>query len=166
MGLWNLFVSASVPVLNLLRTIAVGSFLATDRVGILDEETRKRLNLVVFYVFNPTLVYTSLSSTITFKEMVSLWFMPLNIILTFILGSMLGWVVIQITRTPSHLRGLVLGCCSAGDLGYMLIIIIPAICKEKHSPFGNPDVCSKLGLAYSSLSMAKMKQMAFLKLVK
>lgn len=47
MGLWNLFVSASVPVLNLLRTIAVGSFLATDRVGILDEETRKRLNLVV-----------------------------------------------------------------------------------------------------------------------
>lgn len=40
--------------------------------------------------------------------------MPLNILLTFVVGSLLGWIVIQLTNPPSHLRGLILGCCSAG----------------------------------------------------
>ncbi|PIA26251.1 hypothetical protein AQUCO_09500016v1 [Aquilegia coerulea] len=50
--------------------------------------------------------------------------------------------------------GLILGCCSAGNLGNMLVIIIPAVCKEKGSPFGDHDVCLKFGMAYASLSMA------------
>lgn len=40
--------------------------------------------------------------------------MPINILFTFIIGSILGWAVIQITRPPQHLRGLVVGCCAAG----------------------------------------------------
>lgn len=41
-----------------------------------------------------------------------------------------------------------------GNLGNMLLITVPATCKEKGSPFGAPDVCSKYGIAYASLSMA------------
>ncbi|XP_057469482.1 protein PIN-LIKES 3-like isoform X1 [Actinidia eriantha] len=80
--------------------------------------------------------------------------MPLNILITFIIGSALGWVVIKVTRAPPHLRGLVLGCCAAGNLGNMLLIIIPTVCKEKGSPFGAPDVCHQVGMGYASLSMA------------
>lgn len=40
--------------------------------------------------------------------------MPVNVLLTFIIGSLLGWIVIVITKPPSHLRGLILGCCAAG----------------------------------------------------
>ncbi|KAH9694083.1 protein PIN-LIKES 1 [Citrus sinensis] len=36
----------------------------------------------------------------------------------------------------------------------MPLIIIPAVCKEKGSPFGSPDTCQTYGLAYASLSMA------------
>ncbi|KAG8377194.1 hypothetical protein BUALT_Bualt08G0002800 [Buddleja alternifolia] len=36
----------------------------------------------------------------------------------------------------------------------MLLIIIPAVCKEKGSSFGNPDVCHTYGMAYASLTMA------------
>lgn len=36
----------------------------------------------------------------------------------------------------------------------MPLIIIPAVCKEKGSPFGSPDTCHTYGLAYVSLSMA------------
>ncbi|URD93195.1 Membrane transport protein [Musa troglodytarum] len=43
---------------------------------------------------------------------------------------------------------------ATGNLGNMLLIIVPAICKERGSPFGAPDVCTTYGLAYSSLSMA------------
>lgn len=44
--------------------------------------------------------------------------MPVNILLTFIIGSALGWIVIQTTRAPSNLRGLILGCCAAGKSLY------------------------------------------------
>lgn len=47
-----------------------------------------------------------------------------------------------------------LGVGWTGNLGNMLLIIIPAVCKEKGSPFGNSDVCRSYGLAYASLSMA------------
>lgn len=41
-----------------------------------------------------------------------------------------------------------------GNLGNMLFIIIPAICKERGSPFGDADACYRQGMAYSALSMA------------
>lgn len=150
----ELFITATVPVANVLLLTGVGSFIATNYIGILGEDARKHLNNVVFFVFNPALVSTSLAQTITMERMVLLWFMPVNVLLTFVIGSLLGWVVIQITRAPANLRGLILGCCAAGNLGNMLLIIIPAICKEKGSPFGDPEVCHTYGLAYVSLSMA------------
>ncbi|KAL5707309.1 Protein PIN-LIKES 3 [Ranunculus cassubicifolius] len=154
MKLFELFVVSSIPVLKVLLITAVGSILATDYVNLLGEDARKYFNAIVFYVFNPSLIATNLAKTVTLDSIIKLWFMPLNILLTFIIGSAFGWIVIQLTRAPSHLRGLILGCCAAGNLGNMLFIIIPAVCKEKGSPFGAPDVCYTFGMAYASLSMA------------
>jgi len=141
MGLLELFITASIPVLKTLLLTALGSYLALESVDILGEDARKHLNTVVFYVFNPALVSTNLAKTITSESMLKLWFMPVNILITFIVGSVLGWILVIITRTPPHLRGLVVGCCAAGNLGNILLIMIPAICKEKGGPFGAPDVC-------------------------
>ncbi|XP_022771321.1 protein PIN-LIKES 3-like isoform X3 [Durio zibethinus] len=154
MALLDLFVAASIPVLKVLMITALGLYLALDHVNILGEETRKHMNNVVFYVFNPALVASNLAETITYESMVKLWFMPFNVLLTFVIGSLLGWIVIQFTRPPLHLRGLILGCCAAGNMGNMLLIIIPAVCKEKGSPFGSPDACHSYGMGYVSLSMA------------
>ncbi|XP_031269290.1 protein PIN-LIKES 1-like isoform X2 [Pistacia vera] len=115
---------------------------------------RKQLNGVVFFVFNPALVGSNLAKTITSESIVLLWFMPFNILATYIIGSILGWILIKCTRAPQHLKGLILGCCSAGNLGNLPIIIIPAVCREKGSPFGAPETCYKYGMAYVSLSMA------------
>ncbi|XP_041017775.1 protein PIN-LIKES 3-like [Juglans microcarpa x Juglans regia] len=154
MALLQLFITASVPVLKVLLITALGSYLALDSVDILGEDARKHLNTVVFYVFNPALVSTKLAQTITSESMVKLWFMPINILFTFIIGSVLGWIVVLVTGAPSHLRGLIVGCCAAGNLGNILLIIIPSVCKEKGGPFGDPDVCQTYGMAYVSLSMA------------
>ncbi|KAG6704481.1 hypothetical protein I3842_07G135200 [Carya illinoinensis] len=154
MELLQLFITASVPVLKVLLITALGSYLALDSVDILGEDARKHLNTVVFYVFNPALVATKLAQTITFESMVKLWFMPINILFTFIIGSVLGWIVVLVTGAPPRLRGLIVGCCAAGNLGNILLIIIPSVCKEKGGPFGAPDVCQTYGLAYVSLSMA------------
>ncbi|XP_066394577.1 protein PIN-LIKES 3-like [Miscanthus floridulus] len=154
MDLVELFVTACVPVFNMLLVAGVGSFLATDFAGILSKEARKHLNNVVFYVFSPSLVAIYLAKTITMESLAKLWFLPVNVLLGFTFGLFFGWIVVRVTRAPAKQRGLILGCCSAGNLGNIFLIIIPALCKEKGSPFGAPDVCQNLGLAYSSLSMA------------
>lgn len=122
------------------------------------------------------------------------WFMPINILLTFIIGSTMGWILVKVTGAPQHLKGLILGCCAAGkfsfasnptffkldfeikrkvteknkiihssssfgwiqtgNMGNLPLIIVPAVCREEGSPFGEPDVCHTYGMAYASLSMA------------
>ncbi|PIA48421.1 hypothetical protein AQUCO_01400786v1 [Aquilegia coerulea] len=154
MGFLDLFVISSIPVLEVLLVTAIGSFLAIDQVNLLGEDARNHFNTVVFYVFSPTFIETNLAKTITFDSMIKLWFMPLNVLVTFIIGSAFGWIVIKISRPASHLKGLILGCCAAGNLGNLPLIIIPAVCKEKGSAFGDPDRCRTYGIAYASLSMA------------
>ncbi|PHT51281.1 hypothetical protein CQW23_11028 [Capsicum baccatum] len=154
MGLLDLFVAASMPVLKVLLVTGLGLILALDRIDLLGDDARKHLNNIVFFVFSPALVSSNLAKTITYESMKKLWFMPFNILITFIIGSILGWAVLQITRPSQHLRGLVVGCCAAGNLGNMLLIIIPAVCKEKGSPFGDPGICHTYGMGYASLSMA------------
>ncbi|MFS8009904.1 putative membrane transport protein [Helianthus anomalus] len=144
MGFVDLFSAASMPVLKVL----------IDSVDILGQRTRKQVNDIVFFVFSPSLVGSNLAKTITLESIISMWFMPVNILLTYIIGSALGWMLLIITRPPQHLKGLILGTCAAGNLGSLPLIIIPAVCKEKGSPFGDPSVCHEYGMAYASLSMA------------
>ncbi|KAK4840538.1 hypothetical protein QYF36_011315 [Acer negundo] len=154
MELLNLFVMAVMPVLKVLLITALGLFLALDPINLLGPDSRLSLNKIVFFVFSPSLVLSNLSQTITLQSLLTLWFMPVNILLTFLIGSALAWILIKITRTPPHLQGLIIGCCSAGNLGNLLLIIVPALCEESDSPFGESSVCSTYGNAYASLSMA------------
>ncbi|KAL5799098.1 hypothetical protein ACOSQ2_003918 [Xanthoceras sorbifolium] len=108
---------------------------------------------LVFYVFFPAFICASLADTITLESLVTLWFMPVNILLTFVIGSAFAWILVKVTGTPQHLQGLVIGCSSAGNLGNMLLIILLAIC-ENNSPFGDSSTCSTYGEAYASLSLA------------
>ncbi|KAL9459578.1 hypothetical protein AB3S75_002892 [Citrus x aurantiifolia] len=154
MQISDLFFVASMPVLKTLLLTTLGSFLALDKVDVMGENARKQLNSVVFFVFSPAIVGSNLAKTITLESIVLMWFMPINILCTFIIGSVLAWILIKVTRAPRHLKGLVLGCCAAGNLGNLPLIIIPAICREKNSPFGDPEICHKYGMTYVSLSMA------------
>ncbi|XP_039157408.1 protein PIN-LIKES 3 [Eucalyptus grandis] len=154
MAFWDLFVVALMPVLKVLIITGIGLVLALERINLLGQNARRYLNELVFYVFGPALVCSYLAETVTLESLEELWFMPVNILLTFIIGSFLAWMVNIIARTPQHLRGLVMGCCAAGNLGNLLLIIIPAICDESDSPFGDSTTCTTNGDTYTSLSMS------------
>jgi len=47
--------------------------------------------------------------------------MPVNILCAFIVGSALGWILIKITRPAKQLKGLILGCCAAGQVKIFVI---------------------------------------------
>ncbi|KAH9316300.1 hypothetical protein KI387_024927, partial [Taxus chinensis] len=74
--------------------------------------------------------------------------------LHFYLGASLGWIIVKITKPPEHLKGIVVANCCSGNLGNLLFIVIPAMCQEKGSPFGEPKACKVYGTAYASFSMA------------
>ncbi|XP_019462774.1 PREDICTED: protein PIN-LIKES 3-like [Lupinus angustifolius] len=154
MELWGIFFVSLMPILKVLLITALGTLLALDRFEILGENAAKHLNNLVYFVFAPALVCGNLAKTITLRSMIMLWFMPLNVVLTFVIGTFLGWLLIKITKVPPRLQGLVLGCCSAGNVGNMPLIIVPALCKERSNPFGDVNICYRNALAYTSLSMA------------
>ncbi|GMI90387.1 PIN-LIKES 1 [Hibiscus trionum] len=142
------------PVLKVILLTGVGLFIALDRIKLLGPEPNRYLNNLVFYVLCPSLVATSLAETVTFQSFVTLWFMPLNLLLAFFFGSILAWLLIKITKPPKHLQGIVIGCCSAGNVGNLPLIMVPAVCEESNSPFGDPSVCSMHARPYASLSLA------------
>ncbi|KAG6501517.1 protein PIN-LIKES 7-like isoform X1 [Zingiber officinale] len=150
----SLFLLAFMPVLQVLLVGLVGAFLASGCLNILSSSARNDINKIAFVVFVPSLVFASLAKTVTARDLVSWWFMPINVGLTFLIGGVLGWVAVKILKPQRHLEALVIACCSAGNLGTMPLIIIPAICDQDGNPFGDSEVCHVRGIAYVSFSMA------------
>uniref|UniRef100_A0A6N2LXJ1 Auxin efflux carrier family protein n=1 Tax=Salix viminalis TaxID=40686 RepID=A0A6N2LXJ1_SALVM len=154
MGFWNLFEVASLPIIQVLLISFLGALMATEYLNLLHKDARRSLNKMVFMVFTPSLMFASLAKTVTLEDIISWWFMPVNIGFTFLIGGILGWILVKILRPKPHLEGLVIATCSSGNLGNLLLIIIPAICTEDGSPFGDSSICTSVGLSYASFSMA------------
>ncbi|KAF5958145.1 hypothetical protein HYC85_005370 [Camellia sinensis] len=154
MGFLTLFEMASMPILQVLIISTLGAFMATGYLNLLTPPTQKSLNKIVFMVFTPSLMFASLAETVTFRDLIAWWFMPVNLGLTFLLGGILGWIAVKLLKPKSELEGLIIATCSAGNLGGLMLIIVPAICREDSSPFGDHKICSSVGLSYASFSMA------------
>eukprot|EP00252_Welwitschia_mirabilis_P010610 TRINITY_DN2396_c0_g1_i4.p1 TRINITY_DN2396_c0_g1~~TRINITY_DN2396_c0_g1_i4.p1 ORF type:complete len:238 (+),score=19.80 TRINITY_DN2396_c0_g1_i4:418-1131(+) len=154
MAFVDLLYVASIPILKVLLISGFGAFLATDYGGVLTNDARKNLNKVVFVAFVPALMFSSLVESVTFEDLISWWSMPVNVFFTFFFGAILGWIIVKITKPSPELHGLIVSNCCAGNLGNLLLVLVPAICKENGSPFGDPSDCKVSGTAYVSFSMA------------
>ncbi|KAL6226899.1 hypothetical protein ACLB2K_000858 [Fragaria x ananassa] len=154
MGFWTLFEVASMPVLQVLIISLLGAYMATEYCNLLPLGARRSLNKIVFVVFTPSLMFASVAETVTFDDIISWWFMIVNVALTFFIGSILGWLVVKILKPKPYQEGVVIASCSSANLGNLLLILVPATCHEAGNPFGDHEVCSAVGLAYASFSMA------------
>ncbi|XP_057542208.1 protein PIN-LIKES 7-like isoform X1 [Amaranthus tricolor] len=155
MGFWSLFEVASMPILQVLIISGLGAFMATGYINILTADARRSLNKIVYVVFTPALMFSSLAKTVTLQDIISWWFMPINVGLTFLIGGALGWLAVKLLKPGLHLEGLVIATCAAANLGNLVLIVLPTICHEDGSPFGDDhDACSSIGLSYASFSMA------------
>ncbi|KAL2499179.1 Auxin efflux carrier family protein [Abeliophyllum distichum] len=154
MGFWTLFEVASMPILQVLIISSLGAFMASDYLNLLPADARKSLNKIVFMVFTPSLMFANLAQTVTFQDIISWWFMIVNVGITFLIGGILGWIAVKLLRPKPHIGGLIISMCASGNLGNIMLIIVPAICKEDGNPFGDKTTCSTVGLSYVSFSMA------------
>ncbi|KAL0431039.1 UNVERIFIED_CONTAM: protein PIN-LIKES 7 [Sesamum radiatum] len=158
MGFWSLLEISSMPMLQVLIISVLGAFMATDYLKLLPPDARRSLNKIVFAVFTPSLVFASLAKTVRFQDIIS-WY-DFKVVHACQRGDNfsrrrgLGWVAVKILRPQPHLQDLIIAICASGNLGNILLIIIPAICKEDGNPFGEEAVCTRVGLSYVSFSMA------------
>ncbi|KAG8050347.1 hypothetical protein GUJ93_ZPchr0009g1832 [Zizania palustris] len=155
MGFMSLLLVACMPIVQVLLIGVIGAFLASGYSQVLTPSALRDMNKVVFTVFTPSLMFASLAKTVTLSDVISWWFMPVNIAITFMAGGTLGWIACKILKPPQHFRGMIIAFCSAGNLGNLLLIVVPAVCDEDGNPFGQDrSSCRSRGLSYSSLSMA------------
>uniref|UniRef100_M4F7Y2 RRM domain-containing protein n=1 Tax=Brassica campestris TaxID=3711 RepID=M4F7Y2_BRACM len=154
MGFLELLEVASMPIVQVLLISVLGAFLATDYCSLLSADTRRSVNKLVFVVFTPCIMFANLAQTVTLQDIISWWFMPINVGITFLVGGILGWLVVKLLNPKPQLHGLIIATCASGNMGNLMIILVPAICDEEGSPFGNRSVCRSIGLSYASFSMA------------
>lgn len=56
--------------------------------------------------------------------------MPVNVAMTFLIGGILGWIVVKLLRPKPHLEGLVIATCASGQLNY--IHLFPFTLKKRN----------------------------------
>ncbi|GAB2282907.1 Protein PIN-LIKES 7 [Dionaea muscipula] len=154
MVFWSLLEVSSMPILQVLLVGGLGAYMATDYSGLLPADVRRVCNKIVFVIFTPALIFANLAKTVTLEDIISWWFMPVNVGLTFFIGGILGWIMVKLMKPEPYLEGLVIALCSSANLGNLVVILVPAMCNQEGSPFGDAVLCRPLALSYASFSMA------------
>ncbi|GFY82522.1 auxin efflux carrier family protein [Actinidia rufa] len=123
---------AVLPIAKVFTICFLGFLLAYFK--ILPSNGRKLLNGLVFSLLLPCLIFSQLGQAITSEKMLEWWFIPFNVVLATISGSLIGLVVASIVR----------------NIGNVPLVLIAALCRDKSNPFGDSVKCAQDGNAYIS----------------
>ncbi|CAL9105908.1 unnamed protein product [Musa acuminata var. zebrina] len=141
---------AVLPIAKVFTMCFLGFLMASKYVNILPANGRKLLNGLVFSLLLPCLIFSQLGRAITWQKLLEWWFIPVNIILATILGSLVGLLVASIVRPPYPYFKFTVIHVGIGNIGNIPLVLIAALCRDKSNPFGDSDKCSQDGNAYIS----------------
>ncbi|KAL6574458.1 Protein PIN-LIKES 6 [Orobanche minor] len=133
---------AVMPIAKVFTMCFLGFLMASKYVNILPANGRKLLNGLVFSLLLPCLIFSQLGQALTFQKMIEWWFIPFNVVLATISGSIIGLVVASIVRPPYPYF--------SRNIGNVPLVLIAALCRDKSNPFGDFSKCSQDGNAYIS----------------
>ncbi|OVA16014.1 Auxin efflux carrier [Macleaya cordata] len=143
-------ISAVVPLMKLICLTVIGLILAHPKMQIVPRATFKLLSKLVFALFLPCLIFTHLGQTITLEYLSRLWFIPVNVLISTLIGCVLGYLVAIICHPPPEFFRFTVVMTAFGNTGNLPIAIVGSICHSGDNPFG-PD-CHRTGIAYISLA--------------
>ncbi|KAL6132902.1 hypothetical protein ACLB2K_065141 [Fragaria x ananassa] len=139
---------AVLPIAKVFTVCALGLFMASKYVNILPANGRKLLNGLVFSLLLPCLIFSQLGQAITWEKMLEWWFIPANVVLGSISGSIIGYIIASIVRPPYPYFKFTIVQIGIGNIGNVPLVLIAALCRDTSNPFG--DTCSTNGTAYIS----------------
>ncbi|KAL0375492.1 UNVERIFIED_CONTAM: protein PIN-LIKES 6 [Sesamum radiatum] len=141
---------AVLPIAKVFTMCFLGFLMASKYVNILPANGRKLLNGLVFSLLLPCLIFSQLGQAITFQKMIEWWFIPFNVVLATISGSIIGLIVASIVRPPYPYFKFTIIQIGIGNIGNVPLVLIAALCRDKSNPFGDFNKCSQDGNAYIS----------------
>ncbi|KAF8378638.1 hypothetical protein HHK36_029987 [Tetracentron sinense] len=143
-------VSAVVPLMKLLSLAIIGLVLAHPKTQIVPKATFKLLSKLVFALFLPCLIFTDLGQSITLENVTLWWFIPVNVVLSTVIGCILGYLVAIICRPPPEFIRFTIIMTAFGNTGNLPIAIVGSVCHSTDNPFG--PHCHRRGVAYVSFA--------------
>ncbi|XP_043698975.1 protein PIN-LIKES 6 [Telopea speciosissima] len=141
---------AVLPIAKVFTMCFMGFLMASKYVNILPASGRKLLNALVFSLLLPCLIFSQLGRAISLQKMIEWWFIPFNVVLATITGSLIGLVVALIIRPPYPFFKFTIIQIGIGNIGNVPIVLIAALCRDKSNPFGDSNKCNQDGNAYIS----------------
>ncbi|KAK3421572.1 hypothetical protein EUGRSUZ_G02203 [Eucalyptus grandis] len=142
--------SAIIPLMKLLSLTVIGLILAHPRKQIIPRATFKLLSKLVFALFLPCLIFTELGESMTLENILQWWFIPVNVLVTTIVGCILGYLVVIICRPPPQFNRFTIIMTAFGNTGNLPLAVVGSVCHTKDNPFG--DHCHSRGVAYVSFA--------------
>ncbi|KAJ4753803.1 Auxin efflux carrier family protein-like [Rhynchospora pubera] len=139
---------AVLPIVKVFTMCFMGFLMASKYINILPPNGRKLLNGLVFSLLLPCLIFSELGRAITLQKILQWWFIPVNVVLGSISGSIIGLVVASIIRPPYPYFKFTIIHIGIGNIGNIPLVLLAAICRDASNPFG--DTCSQAGIAYIS----------------
>ncbi|KAK4359524.1 hypothetical protein RND71_021753 [Anisodus tanguticus] len=76
--------------------------------------------------------------------------MHVNVVIATISGSIIGFIVVTITRPRYPYFKFTNIQIGIGNIGNVPLVLIAALCRDKSNPFGDYEICSRDGNAYIS----------------
>ncbi|XP_058091580.1 protein PIN-LIKES 2 [Magnolia sinica] len=142
--------SAVVPLLKLLSLAVIGLVLAHPKIQIVPKATFKLLSKLVFALFLPCLIFTHLGKSITLHNVLLWWFVPVNVLLSTVIGCILGYLVALVCRPPPEFFRFTIMMTGFGNTGNLPIAIVGSVCHSPDNPFG--PTCHRDGVTYVSFA--------------
>lgn len=142
--------SAIVPLLKLLSLTVFGLVLANPKAQVIPRATFKLLSKLVFALFLPCLIFTELGESITLDNIARWWFIPVNVLVSTVIGCLLGYLVVIICRPPPQLTRFTIIMTAFGNTGNLPLAIVGSVCHTADNPFGSH--CNSRGVAYVSFA--------------
>ncbi|KAE8734031.1 putative cytochrome P450 [Hibiscus syriacus] len=141
---------AVLPVAKVFTLCFLGFLMAFKYVNIFPENGRKLLNGLVFSLLLPCFIFSQLGQAITLQKMLQWWFIPVNVVLGAISGSIIGYVVVTLVKPPYPYFKFSVIQIAIGNIGNVPLVLIAALCRDTSNPFGDTETCSTQGTAYIS----------------
>lgn len=129
-----------VPVMKVLTMCALGSLLAQPRINIITPDATRLLSKLVFALFLPCLIFTQLGESMTLANMLEWWFIPVNVLLSAVIGCLVGFVVAVVCKPPPQFFKFTVVMTGVGNTGNLPLAIIGSICHGQSNPFGSKYV--------------------------
>ncbi|KAJ4874807.1 Auxin efflux carrier family protein [Raphanus sativus] len=142
--------SGIVPLMKLISLTVIGLLLAHPKTQLVPRATFRLLSKLVFALFLPCLIFTELGESITLDNIVRWWFIPVNVLLSTVIGSFIGYLVVLVCRPPPEFTRVTIVMTAFGNTGNLLLAIVSSVCHSKNNPFG--PGCHSRGVSYVSFA--------------